>query len=92
MSFAESWRRGRAISFAIMLVPFLLYLSYTLNKSEDKVVSETQIQALIKDVEFRGKKEYRHFKTEVQLPNGENITLLIAPSPAPRAGEKLPLK
>lgn len=87
----QSWYRSRAIGMALLIVPWLLYLSYALLSAQDEIVQESALQAPIEKVEFHGKGDYRHFKTTVLLPDGEAFELNLAPSPAPRIGQQLPL-
>lgn len=95
MSFAQSmkrWYTSRAIGFLILLIPMMSYLFYQAYLYKNRaVVSEIQAVAIVQETAFRGSGSSKHFKTTLVLPEGETIVLQLAPSPAPRTGEKIPL-
>jgi hypothetical protein len=92
MSSISRWYTNRAIAFLILLIPMMGYLFYHAYLYRNReVVSETQALAIVQETAFRGSGNGKHFKTTLALPKGGTIILQLAPSPAPRAGDQIPL-
>lgn len=68
---------------------YLFYQAYLYKNRE--VVSEIQAVAIVQETAFKGSGSSKHFSTTLVLPDGETLILQLAPSPAPRTGEKIPL-
>lgn len=88
----KRWYTNRAIGFLILLIPMMGYLFYQAYLYKHRqVISETQTLATVKEAAFKGSGSSKHFKTTLVLPEGETLVLQLAPSPAPRPGEQIPL-
>lgn len=88
----KRWYTNRAIGALVLLTPMMGYLFYHAYLYKHRaVVSEAQIIATVKETAFKGSGSSKHFKTTLILPEGKSLVLQLAPSPAPRSGEKIPL-
>lgn len=88
----KRWYTNRAIGTLILLLPVMGYLFYEAYLYRNReVVAEQALTAEVQSATFKGKSSGRHFSTRLRLPDGESITLLLAPSPAPHPGEAIPL-
>lgn len=90
--FSSTWYRNRAVAFAILFTPLLLWMSYSMSKARNNVVvAERKLTGKIENTELVGKAEYKTFETQIRVPNGELVTMRIGAPPVPRIGQEIPV-